>query len=308
MKVIDHLEDFEKPDFAVVTIGTFDGVHRGHQAILKQVVSEARAQNGKSILITFWPHPRFILKPEDDSLKLLSTFWEKVQIMKEIGLDYIVKLTFTPAFSNQSAEAFLRNILIDKIGTKKLFIGYDHRFGNNREGNLSFLQSRQSQYHFSVVEIPRQDIDDISVSSTKIRSALSTREITLANTLLGRNYCIEGRVIHGMKKGRTIGFPTANVEIQEQFKLLPADGVYVVKVILSDQRYFGMLNIGFKPTMQGTKRTIEVHLFNFDEDIYNEMILVEFIRSLRKEIKFNNLNQLKDQLTRDKEEATKWLE
>lgn len=303
MKVIDHLDAFEKPDFAVVTIGTFDGVHIGHQTILKRLVTEAKSNNGKSILITFWPHPRFILNKDADKLKLLTTFDEKVSMVKGLGVDYILKIAFTPEFSNLSADEFVQQILVDKVGTKRLFIGYDHHFGNNREGNIHFLQDNASKYGFSVNEISKQEIDHIGVSSTKIRAALESGEIHLANSLLGRNYSISGKVVSGNKAGRTLGFPTANIEIPETYKLQPADGAYAIKAFINEQEYLGMLNIGFKPTVDGSKRTIEAHLFNFDEDIYGQEMVVEFVRGLRKEMKFKNLDALKDQLGKDKETA-----
>ncbi len=307
MEVVDNLSHFKKPIFPVVTIGTFDGVHSGHQIVLKQVVEEASKNHGKSILITFWPHPRFVLRPDDDSLKLLSTFKEKERLIEKIGIDYIVKLSFTSEFSNQSAEEFLKNILIDQIGTKKLFIGYDHHFGNNREGNISFLKERSSEYDFEVVEIPRQDIDHIGVSSTKIRNALNDGQINLANKLLGRKYSIEGTVVHGLKKGRHLGFPTANIEIKEKFKLLPKDGVYAVIVKISANTFKGMLNIGFRPTIDGSQRSIEVHLFNFDQDLYGQFLVIEFVEFIRDEQKFEDLDHLKSQLEEDKKSALKFL-
>lgn len=303
MQVIDHIDQFDKPDFAVVTIGTFDGVHIGHQTILKQLVSEAKNKNGKSILITFWPHPRFILNKDDSNLKLLSTFEEKVQLMSELGLDCIIKIAFTPEFSSLSADQFVQQILINKIGTKKLLIGYDHHFGNNREGNIDFLKSRSTQYGFELEEIPRQDIDHIGVSSTKIRNSLKSNEIHLTNSLLGRYYSISGKVVDGNKKGREIGFPTANIQVDKSFKQLPSDGVYAVKVTVKSTPYRGMLNIGFKPTIENSSRTIEVNIFNFDQQIYGEDITIEFVRSLRKEMKFDSLEGLKKQLILDKEEA-----
>ena len=308
MRVVDHIEDFEKPDFAVVTIGTFDGVHIGHQTILKRVVSEAKKSDGKSVLITFWPHPRFILNKDADKLKLLSTFNEKVRMVADLGVDFILKIAFTPEFSNLSADEFVQQVLVDKVGTKKLFIGYDHHFGNNREGNIQFLHDHSSKYGFEVNEISKQEIDHIGISSTKIRNTLESGEIHLANSLLGRSYSISGKVIDGHKKGRTMGFPTANIEIPEAYKLLPADGVYAIKAAVDESCYNGMLNIGYKPTVDGTKRTIEAHLFNFDADIYGKEITVESVRSLRKEMKFSSLEELKDQLTKDREEALKILE
>lgn len=303
MKVIDQLEEFVKPDFAVVTIGTFDGVHIGHQAILKKVVTDARNNHGQSVLITFWPHPRFILKKDPDQLKLLTTFEEKVDLVKELGIDYIIKIPFTPAFSDLSAEDFVKDILVNKVGTKKLYIGYDHHFGNNREGNIDFLKKVAPAYHFEVMEIARQDIDDIGVSSTKIRKALLDGNIRLANSLLGRNFSLTGKVIHGNKKGRELGYPTANLEIPESYKLLPGDGSYAVLAHYQNQKFKAMLNIGFKPTVDGSKRTIETHLFNFDQQIYDEFLTIEFIQSLRKEMKFENIDQLKKQLEIDEVNA-----
>lgn len=307
MKVIDHIDHFDRPDNAVVTIGTFDGVHIGHQTILRKIANEAKTSGGSSILITFWPHPRFILNKDADKLKLLTTFDEKVSLIRELKIDYIVKIAFTKEFSDLSADDFVRKILVEKIGVKKLFIGYDHHFGNNREGNIDFLKSNASDYGFEVEEIARQDIDDIGVSSTKIRDALTNGEIHLANALLGRNYSIGGEVVHGEKRGRSIGFPTANIEIPESYKLLPADGSYAIFAEVDGKKLKGMLNIGYKPTVNGSKRTIEAHLFNFEEEIYGKSITIEFIKSLRKEIKFESVDELKEQLEKDKVNAEKIL-
>ena len=307
MKVIDHLEELAKPSYSVVTIGTFDGVHIGHQTILNRIVEDARAKNGKSILITFWPHPRFILNKDADKLRLLSTFDEKIELVDALGVDYLLKIAFTPDFARLSAEDFVQNILVERVATKKLLIGYDHHFGNNREGNIDYLQSRSSQYGYQVQEIPKQEVDHVGISSTKIRTALQEGEIHLANILLGRSYSIKGKVVHGAKKGRSIGFATANIEIPETYKLLPSDGAYAIKARVRDQWFDGMLNIGFKPTVDGSKRTIEAHLFNFAEDIYEETVRVEFVKLLRKEIRFKSIEELKNQLVRDKEEALKIL-
>ncbi len=303
MEVIDHIEQFTKKPYAVVTIGTFDGVHLGHQEILKQVVGDARSDGGTSVLITFWPHPRFILNKQGPDLKLLSTFEEKKALLASLGLDYLIKIPFTPKFSNLSRGDFIRTILSDQIGTKKLYIGYDHRFGNNREGDIHFLRDQAEVYNYQVVEIPRQDIDHIGISSTKIREALHNGDIELSNSLLGRCYSITGRVIEGQKLGRELGFPTANIQIDKDYKLLPGDGAYAIEANVSGQRLKGMLNIGFKPTVNGSKRTIETHLFNFEENIYNREIRIEFVQSLRKERKFNSLDELKQQLQKDKDKA-----
>ncbi|MEP1094173.1 MAG: bifunctional riboflavin kinase/FAD synthetase [Cyclobacteriaceae bacterium] len=308
MKVINNIKDFEKPDSAVVTIGTFDGVHLGHQEILNRVVADAKSIGGKSILITFWPHPRFILEKDATDLKLLSTFDEKVELLEFLGLDFLIKIPFTPKFSNLSAEEFTRLILVDSIGTKKLYIGYDHRFGNDREGDIHFLREKGIVFDYEVFEIPRQDIDDIGISSTKIRSALLRGEIQLANSLLGRSYTITGTVVEGQKVGRKIGFPTANLEVREPYKLLPGDGAYAVIARIDGNFFNGMLNIGFKPTVDGKQRTIEVHLFNFDENIYGRELIIEFVQSLRKEQKFDSLESLKNQLQQDKDKAKNILQ
>ncbi len=307
MQIIDHIEAFKKPEHAVVTIGTFDGVHLGHQAILKRLVSEAQKNNGKSVLITFWPHPRFILKKDVEGLKLLSTFEEKANLVSAIGVDYIIKIPFTTEFSNLSADQFVQEILIDGVGTKQLYIGYDHHFGKNREGSLQFLKDNSEKYGFVVNEISKQEIDHVGISSTEIRNTLSNGEIHKANTLLGRNYSLSGCVVDGAKQGRLIDFPTANIELDEDYKLLPSDGVYAVRVSVRGVIYDGMLNIGFKPTVSGASRTIEAHLFNFDQDIYGANVSVDFIKSLRKEIRFETIEDLKDQLYKDREKALKIL-
>lgn len=303
MKVIDSTSGFVKQDFAVVTIGTFDGVHVGHQAILKELIADAKKNNGTSILITFWPHPRFVLKKGKTDLQLLSTFDEKIDLLEALGLDYLVKVPFTPEFSNLTADEFLQKILVEAVGTKKLYIGYDHRFGNNREGNLEFLTDRAIDFGYEVVEISRQDIDSIGVSSTKIREALRLGDIELANSLLARNYTITGKVVEGEKVGRKVGFPTANIELEEDYKMLPSDGSYAVVVIVGRERYNGMLNVGFKPTLGGSSRTIEVNIFDFDSNIYTQTITIEFIKALRKEKKFESLEELKIQLEVDKANA-----
>lgn len=307
MKVLDHISEFQKSDYSVVTIGTFDGVHIGHQTILKRVVEDARKNGGESTLITFWPHPRFILKKDPNSLKLLSTFEEKVELVSQLGIDNILKIAFTPDFSNLSADQFVQTILQDGVATKQLYIGYDHHFGNNREGDIDFLKANSDRYGFTVNEISKQEIDHVGVSSTKIREALKSGEIHLANSLLGREYTLSGSVVDGQKKGRSIGYPTANIRVEESYKLLPADGVYAIKASVKGIDASGMLNVGFKPTVNGKERTIEAHLFEFNSDIYGEDITIKFVRSIRKEMKFDDLSQLQKQLDKDKEKAIELL-
>lgn len=305
MKIYLGVEEFEKIKNPIVTSGTFDGVHVGHQQILQRVKEIANECGGETVLITFWPHPRFVLNPNDDSLKLLSIFEEKADLLKLSGVDHLVSIPFSKEFSQLSSEEFIRNILISKIGTFKLVIGYDHRFGKNREGSFEHLKENSSYYGFKVEEIPRQDVDNIAVSSTKIRKALEMGDINTANHFLGRPYSISGVVVQGDRFGRSIGFPTANVQVPHSFKLIPADGIYAVRVKHGSSLYQGMLNIGFRPTRAGKSKTIEVHIFDFSRDIYGQELTIYFIKMLRKEIKFPDADALREQLSRDMEKAKK---
>ncbi|WP_422360502.1 bifunctional riboflavin kinase/FAD synthetase [Reichenbachiella sp.] len=293
---------------AIVTSGTFDGVHFGHQKILKKIVKTARELNGKSVVLTFWPHPRFVLFPEEKTLKLLSTFEEKAQLLEEVGIDYLVKVEFTKAFSQLSSETFIQNMLVEKLKTKKLIIGYDHRFGKNRSGSFEYLKENSDRFGFEVEEIPRQDIDDVGVSSTKIRQALFHGEVDLAAEFLGRQYSINGTVVEGKQIGSQLGFPTANIKVAEEFKLIPKDGSYAVRAKVGNEWFKGMLNVGIRPTVGGLHRVIETHLFDFDQQIYNQPIQVEFIKHLRDEKKFDSLEELKTQLQKDKTTSLQLLE
>lgn len=285
---------------AIVTSGTFDGVHFGHQKILKKVTKYAKSAGGHSVVITFWPHPRFVLRPDDHSLKLLSTFQEKADIMEQTGIDYLVKIPFTKQFSQLSSDQFIRQVLIDKIGTNKLIIGYDHKFGKNREGSFEYLKDNAHVFGFEVEEIPRQDIDHVGVSSTKIRTALTEGHVHTASEYLGRAYELSGKVITGQKMGSSIGFPTANIQVNETYKLIPRDGVYAVRVQIDGNIHNGMLNIGVRPTVDGHNRAIEVHIFDFSKDIYGAEITVNFVKRLRDEQKFEGVDQLKGQLKNDR--------
>ncbi|UII20972.1 bifunctional riboflavin kinase/FAD synthetase [Fulvivirga ligni] len=307
MKIYHGIEDFKKLDYAVVTSGTFDGVHIGHQKILKRINEIAKANQGESVLITFWPHPRLVLYPDDTDLKLLNTFEEKAELLKKEGIDHLLRIPFTKEFSNLTSEEFIKKVLVDTIGTKKLVIGYDHRFGKNREGSFEHLKANSGTYGFEVEEISRQDIDNIGVSSTKIREALSEGNLEVSNALLGRPYSLNGRVVKGEKLGRMIGFPTANIEVDFRHKLIPADGAYAVQVKYAHNLYNGMLNIGYRPTVSGTRRTIEVNIFDFNQDIYGESILINFIGRIRNEMKFADIDALTHQLTQDKITAERIL-
>ncbi|MGE0930539.1 bifunctional riboflavin kinase/FAD synthetase [Peijinzhouia sedimentorum] len=299
MKIHKGLDSIQPIRNAVVTIGTFDGVHIGHQEILQRLKEIASKSNGETVVVTFWPHPRLVLFPNDDSLKLLSTFEEKAEILLKLGIDHLVAIPFTKEFSNLTSEQFTRQVLLEKIGTKRLVIGYDHRFGKNREGSFEHLKANEKEYGFKVEEISKQEIDNIAVSSTKIRKALETGDVKTANSYLGQHYSLSGKVVEGNRIGRTIGFPTANIDIAEKFKLVPADGVYAVKVSLAEGIFQGMLNIGNRPTIGDAKRSIECNIFDFSADIYNSSIKVELIERVRAELKFENVEQLKKQLEQD---------
>lgn len=307
MKVHDGSTSFEQPRLAVVTSGTFDGVHIGHQKILGRLCEIAREKGGETVVVTFWPHPRLVLYPDDDSLKLLSTFEEKVKLFEELGIDHVVRIPFTKEFSQLSSDAFIRKVLVEKIDTKYLVIGYDHRFGKNREGSFEYLTANADKYGFQVEEIPRQDIDHVGVSSTKIRHALEEGDIFTANEYLGRSYQLLGKVVQGDQLGRSWGFPTANLMIHERYKLIPKDGIYACRVQWKNQRYEGMMYIGFRPTLNGIQRNIEVNIFDFDQQIYGEMLAVEFVGQIRGDMKYENTELLRAQLAIDRQDALKIL-
>lgn len=308
MKIYHGLEDFVKLDYAVVTSGTFDGVHVGHQKILRRLQEIALAKRGETVVITFWPHPRLVLHPEDTTLKLLNTFEEKAEYLRDLGINHLIRIPFTKEFSQLSGDEFISSILVNTIGTKKLVIGYDHHFGKNRQGSFEQLMTNAPRYGFEVEEIPKQEVDHLGVSSTLIRKSLEGGNVEHATPLLGRPYSITGRVVPGDKLGRILGFPTANVEIDTKFKLIPADGIYAVTVKHEHAIYKGMMYIGNRPTINGSKRNIEVNIFDFNKDIYGESITIAFHKLLRSDTKFQNLEQLKEQLFQDKEAAMNYLE
>ncbi len=303
MKIYHGIEDFIKLDNAVVTSGTFDGVHVGHTKILSRLREIANKTNGETVVITFWPHPRLVLHPEDTSLRLLNTFEEKAELLKAQGIRHLIRIPFTREFSQLTSEQFITEILVKTIGTKKLVIGHDHHFGKNREGTFEQLMLNAPKYGFEVEEIPRQDVDHVGVSSTKIRTALESGDIQTATHFLGHHYSITGRVIMGDKLGRLLGFPTANIEIDTFYKLIPADAIYAVKIRYGSSDFNGMLYIGNRPTINGVKRNIEVNIFNFNEDIYGESLTIYFHDMIRSDIKFNDLEELKNQLFLDREAA-----
>ncbi len=307
MKIYYHLSDFEPVKNATVTSGTFDGVHLGHQKILQILKKEAASIDGESVVMTFWPHPRTVVSQDSQDLKLLSTIEEKIDLLEKFGVQHLLLVPFTREFSELSSDDFVQKILINKIGTKKLIIGYDHRFGKNREGSFEYLQNNSSKFGINIQEIPKQEIENLTISSTKIRESLLNGEIEVANELLGRLYSFHGIVVKGRQLGRTIGFPTANVQVSEAYKLIPSNGVYAVKVFLRNSWYSGMMNIGNRPTVDGIGRTQEVNIFDFKDDIYGEKIQVELVSYIRKEIKFNDITLLKAQILLDKDNCIRIL-
>jgi riboflavin kinase/FMN adenylyltransferase len=298
---IDHLPAFTK---AVLTIGTFDGVHFGHQKIIRQLTESAQACGGDSVLITFYPHPRLVVQPEAP-LAELTTLEERIQLLRSYDIDHVVVVPFTPGFASLSAEAYIKDFLVAQFQPYKIIIGYDHKFGNNREGDLHLLQSHSHQYNYEVVEIDEAVIQESIISSTKIRNALQTGNLALANQFLGYPYAFKGRIVLNNQTGRSIGYPTANLEIEEKNKLIPGNGVYTVTASLEgDERKFkGMMNIGTRPTLNGSNRSIEVHLFDFNEDIYDRHLTVHLHHYIRAEKKFSGLSALQEQLHKDKAQS-----
>jgi riboflavin kinase/FMN adenylyltransferase len=308
VKVYTNIEDFKNVRNPVVTTGTFDGVHLGHQKIISRIKDVAKNENGETVLLTFYPHPRMVLFPDDNELKLINTQEEKIKLLEHYGVDHLIIYPFTKEFSRLTSVEFVRNILVNTIKTKRLVIGYNHHFGRNREGSFDHLKEYGPLYGFEVEEIPAQDIDSIEISSTKIRNALQEGAITVANEYLGHTYSLTGKVVVGKKLGRTIGYPTANIYIEDKYKLIPSDGVYAVNVLHNGELYGGMLNIGNNPTVTDKGRSIEVNIFNFNKDIYGDDATIYFLKRLRNELKFNNLEELKVALAKDKEDSLAILE
>ena len=297
---IERLPSFEKP---VLTIGTFDGVHQGHKSILQSVVQEAKAIKGTSVLITFEPHPRKLIFPTEP-LKLLCTLEERLALVANAQIDVVVVVPFTKEFAAQSAQDYISDFLVAQFQPSIIIIGYDHRFGHDRTGDIAMLGSYAHQYHYEVKEISAQLISAAAVSSTKVRNLLLEGNVAAAHQMLGTAYSISGKVIRGAQRGRSIGFPTANIALADTDKLVPQIGVYAVRVFVKDQWYKGMLNLGYNPTVVTDNEVkIEVHLFDFDQDIYDQEIKVCFISRLRNEQKFESLDALKSQLQQDRLEA-----
>lgn len=298
MKVFSDLEVYSEKNPLVLSLGMFDGVHKGHQSIIAEINSIAKKHNLQSAILTFWPHPKTVFNPQED-IKLLNTLAEKSQLLEQFGVENLFLQEFNEDFRNLTGEDFVKKILVEKLNVKHLIIGYDHVFGKNRSGNFQLLQKLAPELDFEVQQMEAVNIFNNNISSTKVRKALAEGQIQLANEMLGYYYPVSGKVVHGKKIGRTIGFPTANIEV-ENLKLLPKKGAYIVDVFLKDNHYKGMLSVGTNPTVNGEQLTTEVYILDFEEDIYGENITVKFRDFLHDEIKFESLEQLIERLEEDK--------
>jgi len=307
LKLFNSINDFQSTKKTILTLGTFDGVHIGHKKILERITQNTENGKYESLVLTFFPHPRMVLQ-EKSEIKLLNTITEKTQLLEASGIENLIVHPFDESFSRLKAEEFVSSILVDKFQIQKIIIGHDHRFGRNRTANIDDLIAFGTEYGFEVEQISAEEIQDVSVSSTKIRKALNEGNMDLANEYLGYHYFLNGTVVKGKQLGRTIGFPTANIHIEEDYKLIPKIGVYVVKAVVNQETVYGMMNIGFNPTVNGEKQTIEVHLFNFDKDIYDQNIEVSLLHYIREEQKFDSLEALKSRLNQDRIEALAFID
>lgn len=292
---------------SIVTIGTFDGVHIGHKAILKRLVETAKKDNLDSVVLTFFPHPRMVLQQNSD-IKLINTINERTQLLENTGLDHLVIHPFTHAFSRLTALEYVRDILVNSLKAKKIIIGYDHRFGRNRNAAIDDLKEFGRTYNFEVEEISAREIDDVAISSTKIRKALNEGDIETANSFLGYNFMISGEVVEGRAIGRTIQYPTANLKLKESYKLVPKNGVYVVQSIIEGKRIFGITSIGTNPTVGGKEKTIETYFLDFNEDLYGKKITIEFLKFIRNEETFDSVESLRQEIIKDEKFAKQYLQ
>lgn len=305
MKVYQAPEYFEKEKAVVATMGTFDGVHLGHKTILQRLKEASAERNGESVVVTFHPHPRLVLHPQDHSVRLLQTLDERIRTMDQFGIDKMMIVPFTADFSKWTSDEFIQKILIDTLHINHIIIGYDHQFGHDRKGGLEQLREAGLKFGFTVEEISAQQINDNNISSTRIRRALEAGDLRTASEYLGYPYTVSGKVVHGDHRGRTIGYPTANVEPDNEFKLIPATGVYAVEIDYLQETFYGMLNIGYKPTFGENRLSIEVHLFNFNLNLYHEHLTIRFIQRIREEKKFGSIEELKVRLAADQAECYK---
>ncbi|MFN7099712.1 MAG: bifunctional riboflavin kinase/FAD synthetase [Flavobacterium sp.] len=306
MKIFHSINDFTSTKKTILTLGTFDGVHLGHKKILSKLIQNTSNNEFESLVLTFFPHPRIVLQG-GSALKLLNTITEKVALIEELGIENIVIHPFDEAFSRLTAEEFVRDVLVDKFKVHKIIIGYDHRFGRNRTADINDLIGFGLEYGFEVEQISVKEINDISVSSTKIRTALQEGSMNLANSYLGYNYFISGTVVKGKQLGRTIGYPTANLQIAENFKLIPQNGVYIVQSQIQNKVVFGMMNIGNNPTVGGQQQSIEVFFLDFEADLYQKELQVSILQRIRSEKKFNSIEELKEQLQKDEQTVVKYI-
>ena len=307
LKIFNSIKSFNATKPTIVTIGTFDGVHLGHCKILEQITKNADALNCESLVLTFFPHPRMVLQ-EGTEMKQLNTLNEKIALLDNLGIDNLVVHPFDKEFSRLTAEEFVKKVLVDVFKIKKIIIGHDHRFGRNRTATIDDLINFGETYDFEVEQISAEEINEVSISSTKIRNALLEGNIELATNYLGYDYSFTGIIIKGKQLGRTIGYPTANITIEEDYKLIPNNGVYIAKSVLNGKTVFGMMNIGTRPTVDGTKQTIEINFFDFKQDLYGQKITISLLHRMRSEQKFESIDALKNQLGKDKKTALAFIE
>lgn len=307
MKVVNHIENFDARVPTIITIGTFDGVHIGHRKIINKLIKSAEKSDAEATLLTFFPHPRMVLQ-QNSELKLLNTLDEKKKILAETGLENLIIHPFTLDFSRLKAERFVKEVLVDQLKAEKIIIGYDHRFGRNRTANIDDLRDFGKKYNFSVEEISKQDIDAVAVSSTKIRNALNQGDLELANSYLTQPYQLTGNIVKGKGLGKKLGYPTANLKIEEDYKLIPRQGVYVVETDIDNQHYYGIMNIGTNPTFNEVKQSIETFFFDLDHDLYGQQISIRLLKRLRGEKKFEGPEQLIEAMTNDEKEAKKYID
>jgi len=307
LKIFHSIKDFSSPKKTILTLGTFDGVHIGHKKILEKVIQNTLDEKYESLVLTFFPHPRMILQ-ERSEIKLLNTITEKINLLEQLGIQNLVIHPFDESFSRLTAEDFVKKVLVDQFKIHKIIIGYDHRFGRNRTADIHNLIEFGEKYGFEVEQISAQEINDISVSSTKIRNAIQEGNMYLANKYLGYDYFLTGTVIKGKQLGRTIGFPTANLNIEEDYKLIPQKGVYIVSSQLNGEKVFGMMNIGLNPTVGGEKLSVEIHYLNFNANLYDQQISVSILKRIRGEEKFDSVDLLKAQIEKDKIQTLSYLE
>lgn len=299
MRIYHSIEDFPSDVNTIVTIGTFDGVHKGHQIIINRINEIAKKKAMESVVLTFDPHPRHVIYPDDQDLRLIHTLEEKIEALRKTGVQNLVLHKFTKEFSRTESVNFIRDFLVTKLNMKYMVVGFDHHFGKNRQGTFDNLIELSDAYGFKIEKIKPQNIGEVTISSTKIRNAILEGDCKKANTYLSANFSITGKVVQGNKIGSSIGYPTANIEIENQWKILPKNGVYAVKILLKNQQYFGMLNLGNRPSISDDSFAIEVHLFDFNATIYNEELKIEFIQRIRDEQQFSDLEKLKSQLKID---------